>query len=379
MDFSYTDEQQAIIDLARRLFGERSTHERQKAIERAAGPRFDPELWGEAAKAGLLGIAVPERFGGAGLGFLELSAIIEQVGRTTAPIPLLETTVLGALPIAEFGADHLRAAILPRVVTGDAVLTAALVEPGDDPLLPATRAVADGGGWRLDGVKICVPAAQLAEHILVPAATAGGVGVFVVASAAGGVRIESLDTTSGQPEALVELRGARVGSSDVVGEPTQGAAILAWMIERATAASCALALGVCEEALRLTAEYTKTREQFGVPLASFQAVGHRVADAYVDTEAIRLTAWQAAWRIAAGLPAAAAVAVAKFWTAEAGQRVVHAAQHLHGGIGVDRDYPLHRYFLYAKQIELTLGGATHQLRALGRMLAAPAPDHGLWS
>jgi alkylation response protein AidB-like acyl-CoA dehydrogenase len=136
---------------------------------------------------------------------------------------------------------------------------------------------------------------------------------------------------------------------------------------------------VCEEALRLTAEYTKTREQFGVPLASFQAVGHRVADAYVDTEAIRLTAWQAAWRIAAGLPAAAAVAVAKFWAAEAGQRVVHAAQHLHGGIGVDRDYPLHRYFLYAKQIELTLGGATHQLRALGRMLAAPAPDHGLWS
>jgi alkylation response protein AidB-like acyl-CoA dehydrogenase len=131
-----------------------------------------------------------------------------------------------------------------------------------------------------------------------------------------------------------------------------------------------MATGVCEEALRMTAEYTKTREQFDRAIATFQAVGQRAADAYIDTEAVRLTALQAMWRLDAGLPAAEEVAIAKFWTAEGGQRVVHAAQHLHGGIGVDRDYPLHRYFLWAKQIELTLGGTTPQLLRLGAMLAA---------
>jgi alkylation response protein AidB-like acyl-CoA dehydrogenase len=141
------------------------------------------------------------------------------------------------------------------------------------------------------------------------------------------------------------------------------------MTEFATAALCIEEAGVCAAALALTADYTKTREQFDKPIATFQAVGQRAADAYVDAEAIRLTAWQAASRLAAGLPASAEIAVAKFWAAEGGQRVVHAASHLHGGVGVDRDYPLHRYFLLTRQIELTLGSANESLRRLGRMLA----------
>jgi alkylation response protein AidB-like acyl-CoA dehydrogenase len=184
------------------------------------------------------------------------------------------------------------------------------------------------------------------------------------------VRIEREDTTSGIPEARLELTGAMIDEGDVLGQVDGGGAIVEWIVERATAATCAVMSGVCREALRLTAEYTKTREQFDRPIATFQAVSHRAADAYVDAEAIRLTALQAAWRLSAGLPAAEAVAVAKFWAAEGGQRVVHAAQHLHGGIGVDRDYPLHRYFLWAKHLELTLGGATSQLLRLGAMLAA---------
>ena len=151
---------------------------------------------------------------------------------------------------------------------------------------------------------------------------------------------------------------------------SRGGAIVEWIVERATAALCSVQLGVCEQALKMTAEYTSTREQFERPLAAFQAVAQRAADAYIDTEGVRLTAWQAVWRLAEGLPAANELAVAKFWAAEGGQRVVHAAQHLHGGIGVDRDYPLHRYFLWAKELELTLGGATPQLLKLGEILAA---------
>jgi alkylation response protein AidB-like acyl-CoA dehydrogenase len=218
-----------------------------------------------------------------------------------------------------------------------------------------------------------VPAGGIAERILVPAATGeGGLGVFLVDPAARGVSREEVLTTSGHPDAHFSFDGVRVRAEDTLGDPRAGSRIVAWLEPRATAGLCALSLGVCEEALRMTAEYTKTRKQFDQPIAMFQAVGHRAANAFIDTEGIRLTTWQACWRLAEGLPAEAAVAVAKIWAAEAGQRVVHAAQHLHGGVGVDRDYPLHRYFVWAKQLELSLGGATRQLLRLGKLLADQA-------
>jgi alkylation response protein AidB-like acyl-CoA dehydrogenase len=374
MDFSYSDEQQAIFDLAKQILEDGTPQERLREIECADGPRFDRDLWKTLADSGLLGIAVPEEYGGGGLGFLEIAGILEQVGRSAAPIPFLESVVLAALPIAEFGSEEQKRAWLPRVANGEAILTAALVEPEGEPARPTTKASAGGDGWRLSGTKLCVPAAQLADCMLVPAATgAGEIGVFLVDPSAARVDLTPLDTTSGQPEARVELRDVQVGAADLLGDPQRGVAIVEWIVERATAALAALALGACKEALRLTAEYAKTRKQFDQPIAIFQAVGHRAADAYIDTEGIRLTALQAAWRISEGLPAAKEIAVAKYWAADAGQRVVHAAQHLHGGVGVDKAYPLHRHFLYAKQLELTLGGSTQQLLHLGKLLADETP------
>ena len=197
----------------------------------------------------------------------------------------------------------------------------------------------------------------------------GLIGLFLVDPGADGVAQEALVTSSGLPETRLELNGVRVEDDAVVGDPSANGEALEWVVERVQVGLCAIAVGVCEEALRLTAEYTKTREQFDRPIATFQAVAQRAADAYIDTEAIRLTTWQAAWRLSEDLPASEEVAVAKFWAAEGGQRVVHTAQHLHGGIGVDKDYPLHRYFLWAKWLELTLGGATQNLLALGKRLA----------
>ncbi|MBA3302513.1 MAG: acyl-CoA/acyl-ACP dehydrogenase [Actinomycetota bacterium] len=369
MDFSFNEEQEAVRDLARQILTGQSTHERLKELE-TSGEALDRRTWDELAKANLLGIAVPEVHGGSGLGFLEVCLLLEQVGATTARVPVLPTLVMGALPITEFGSEGQRSRWLPAVVTGEAVLSAALVEVGAEVMRPTTTAKRDGDGWRLDGVKVCVPAGLSADCILVPAATAEDtVGVFLLDPSAHGVELARQDTTSGVPEARLEMSGALVGGGDVLGDPAGGSAMVAWLVERTTAGLCATATGVCEAALRMTAEYTKTREQFDKVIATFQAVGQRAADAYIDTEAVRLTAWQAAWRLSEGLPAAEEVAVAKFWAAEGGQRVVHAAQHLHGGIGVDRDYPLHRYFLWAKQLELTLGGATSSLLRLGRLLA----------
>jgi alkylation response protein AidB-like acyl-CoA dehydrogenase len=367
MDFRLTDEQQALGELARRILEDRVTHDRLKAVE--AGPEwFDRDAWAELAKAKLLGVAVPEDSGGSGLGLVELCLLLEQVGRTVAPVPAWPTLVLGALPIARFGTPGQRTA-LHHVAAGETVLSAALVEPGsDDPLRPETTAEHDGYIWRLDGVKTCVPAAHLAQSVLVPARTTDGeLGVFVVHPHAAGVVLERQVATNREPLWHMELAGTEAES---LGHGVHGDAILPWLVERALVGLCAMQLGVAGRALRMTAEHTLNRQQFDRPLASFQAVHQRAADAYIDVEAIRLTLWQAAWRLAEDLPAATEVHIAKFWASEAAHRVVYAAQHLHGGIGVDVDYPLHRYYLWAKQIELTLGSGSRQLAWLGSALAS---------
>jgi alkylation response protein AidB-like acyl-CoA dehydrogenase len=364
MDFNLSEDQQAIADLAGQILSDRAGNERQREIEQREGPRFDPDLWSELARAGLLGIPIPEAHGGAGLGFLEIAAILEHVGRHTAPVPVLETLVLGALPLATFGSEEQQAAWLPKVASGQAVLTAALV--GDAPV----RAERDGEAFVLRGERMFVPAAALADALLVPAESDAGLSFFLVDRRARGVELTELVTTSGQPESKLVLDAVRVAAGDRVGDEGEGERIAAWIELRAKSAACMVSLGACRAALELTSEYIKTRKQFDQPIAMFQAVGHRAADAYVDSEAVTLTAWQAAWRIDAGLAAEQQVAVAKFFAAEAGKRVVHAAQHLHGGIGVDREYPLHRYFLYVRHLELVLGSGTEHLLALGRLLTA---------
>jgi alkylation response protein AidB-like acyl-CoA dehydrogenase len=174
----------------------------------------------------------------------------------------------------------------------------------------------------------------------------------------------------GDSEAWLELTGVPLADDRVLGEVGEGVAVIEWLLARGTVGLCAAQLGVAERALELTAEYARTRVQFDRPIGSFQAVAQRLADAYIDVEAIRLTLWQAAWRLSAGLPCDTEVATAKFWAADGGHRVAHTAVHIHGGVGIDLDHPLHRYFVAAKRNEFTLGGATAQLRRIGAVLAA---------
>jgi alkylation response protein AidB-like acyl-CoA dehydrogenase len=290
-----------------------------------------------------------------------------------APIPYLATVVMGGMPIERFGTDEQKSRLLLPVSTGDAILTAALIElAGDDALAPATTARQDGSSWRLDGVKTSVPAAHVASRVLVPATTGPGrIGVFIVDPRAKGVELERQKGTSGERLSLMVLKDVAVAANDVLGDPQGGREILDWIVERTLAALCITELGVAAEALRMTADYTSKREQFGKPVGSFQAVGQRAADAYIDVEAIRMSAYQAIWRLAEGLPATEEVRIAKFWAAEGGHRVTYAAQHLHGGIGVDTEYPLFRYFRTTRQIELTLGGAAVHLKELGDRIAGP--------
>ncbi len=369
MEFSFTEEQEAIGELAARIFEDHAAVERVKEVE-ASTDRFDRDLWAELARANLLGIALPEDVGGSGLGIMELCLLLEQQGRRVAPVPLLATLVMGAAPLAEFGTAEQRSRLLPGVASGEVVLSAALAEGGaNDPLRPRTTATPEGAGWRLDGVKIDVPAAHLAAAVLVPASTPGGIGVFLVDPAGEGVVSERAETTDREPQFHLHFSGALVGPDDVVGDPSGGETIVEWMLERTLVGLCAVQVGVAEEALRLASSYVSERHQFGRPLATNQGVALKAADAYIDVEAMRATMWQAAWRLSTGRPATKETLVAKWWAAEAGQRVVHTTQHLHGGLGADVDYPVHRYFLWGKQIEVTLGGASQQLARLGGVIA----------
>lgn len=372
MDFTLSDDQTAIVELAARILGDRCTPEALAAAE-AGGHRFDPELWRLLAEADLLGLCLPEADGGGGYGVLEAALLCQEVGRTAAPVPLWATLCLGALPVARHGDEALRAALLPRVADGSLVLTAALVEDGAalPPEVPATTAGADGDGWVLRGTKHVVPAvhlvgADLDVRVLVPAATGDGRStVFVVDPAAEGASLEVGVGTDLEPLSTLVLDGVRVGPADVVGDVGDGAAVVATAAALGIAGICARQAGTCDAALRIAAAYTSEREQFGTKIATFQAVAHRLADAYIDTEAIRLTSTHAAWLLDEGLPAEEALAVAKLWATEGAQRVVHGAQHVHGGIGVDTDYPVHRFFRAAKAAEHALGTAHPHLVALG--------------
>jgi 3-oxocholest-4-en-26-oyl-CoA dehydrogenase beta subunit len=351
VDFSLTESAEAVRGLADRIFGDRATVERVRQVETGTD-RVDRELWAELAAAGLLGVLVPEEAGGAGLGVVELCLLLEQQGRRVAPVPLLPHA-LAAGALATFGAPP----------EGD-VLTVALAEWGDaDPRRTSVRATADGDGWRLEGSKPVVPAAHVASSVLVPAVTDSGEVVVAIVDPQGpDVDLVRGEATNREIVSELVLSGARAGALG-------GAEVLDWLVPRALLGVCALQVGVAEEALRVTAEYTSQREQFGRPLSTNQGVALRAADAYIDVEAMRVTMLLAAWRLDRDGDAPAEVEVAKWWASDGGSRVVHATQHLHGGMGADVDYPIHRYFLWGKQLENTLGGASAWLARLGARLA----------
>jgi acyl-CoA dehydrogenase len=370
MDFALSETQEELRGLAARILDGRMDLQHLKERDRS-DDWYDCDTWTEFAKANLLGIAIPEECGGLGLGFLDLCMVLQELGRHVAPLPAIPTLVSGALPIARFGTDAQRA-VLAGVASGDVLLAGALVEYGAEPDAPTATATRDGDGWRIDGVKTNVAAAGMAELLVVPVAVDDGVGVFLVPAQAVGVTMERQQVMNHEPLFEVRLEGARVGNEAVLGSIEDGREILSWIVNRTTIAMCAVVSGVADRALRMTAEYTTERKQFDRAIGTFQAVGQRMADCYIDSQAIELTMLQAATHLDEGRDDPVEVATAKFWAADGGNRIGHAALHIHGGLSIDLDFPIHRYFLWLKAYEFTLGSATPELLRIGRALAAEA-------
>ncbi|HIG71554.1 MAG TPA: acyl-CoA dehydrogenase [Myxococcales bacterium] len=369
MDFSLSDEQLELQNLAKQILLDQTSNEHMREIDQRE-ERFDEKLWRDLGEAGLLGIGIGEVHGGMALGYESLCLLVELVGYTVAPVPVIPSLVSAALPIDHFGNDEQKGRLLPGVVSGDAVLSAGLIEPmNEEPATPNTTAVQDGSDWLLRGTKTCVPFANRASRILVSAKHESGVGVYLLDPDADGVTLARQESTSGEPQFEVTLVDARVSGDDVLVGPDGGARAMRWITTRTAAATCAMAVGVAERMTRMTADYTAEREQFGVKIATFQAVGQRAANCYIDTECLRLVSQQAVSLLNQGRDADDEVMIAKIWVGDVSHRVSHAAQHLHGGIGVDRDYPLFRYCLWAKQLEMTLGSSARLTSELGATIA----------
>ena len=357
MDFDFSEEQQTVADLATRIMGDRLDIGRLREVEEQFD-WFDQSLWEELAEAGLTGIALDPGVGGAGLGIMGLVALLQTQGSHVAPLPVLPCGV-AALAVDRHGTDAQRSQLLPSVADGSSVLTVAVQEFLDDRLRDPSTAYSDGA---LRGTKVVVEYATSASVLVVTATGPHGPGLFLVDPTASGVSMDLGRSTRREPVWEVTF-------DETPAEPLGELGCVDWLVDHLTVGVCAIQLGVCERALGMTAEYTSEREQFGRPIATFQAVTQRLADQFINVGGIRLATLSAAWRLSEGLDAAEDLLVAKWWASDRATEVAHATQHCHGGMGVSMEYPLHRYTLWNKHLTTSLGAGTQTLRRLGRLLA----------
>ena len=359
MDFSTTEAADDLGGLVRTITDSVCTAEHHKELD-GLEHRFDRDLWAKLIEADILSTAAPESLGGGGFGVLEQVAVLVALGRQLAAVPYLESVVLGVGALAKFGTEALQREWATPAINGDKILAVALDgEMGEGPV----QATASNEGYRLTGSRTQVSYGPVADAFLVPAETDSGTKVFLITKDDPGVTVMSLDTTGHGSVGHLELQG--VDAARVVG----GDEVVAWLTAHGNLGRSAYQLGVLERALELTSTYAREREQFERPIGSFQAVSSRLADDYIAVKALRLTVTQAAWRLSEDLPADVDVSTAAFWAADAGHRVAHTTVHVHGGVGIDLDHPVHRYFLAAKQTEFAVGSATGQLLRIGRELA----------
>ena len=376
MDFGLNEIQREIRDLSRAIFEDQVTPEKLASYDEYAVPRFDKDLWSKLAEAGLLSTCIDSDYGGSELGFMELALLLEEVGRSIAPVPLA-SHCLSMMGIQKFGEEKLRKKILPEAASGNILLTSAILEPMNNNPMSAhcTSFVFDGKNYVISGRKQAVPFANQADYVLLSAANGQDQIVFIIEPGAAGVTMKPSQVTSFEPQSEIYLNEVTVESGQVVAA-IDGSTLVKWIFDRMLGLICMHQIGVTDAAMKMSASYTSERTQFGVPVATFQAVGHRMADSYIDIECLRLTSYQAASLLDLEEDADIELKIAKIWAADVGHRLSYSAQHVHGGTGIDRDYPLWRYCLWLRHNEMIIGGSSYHTQQLGNLIAS---GRGLFS
>ena len=370
MNFEYSDEQQQLADSLRKLLANDYSFDKRKLILNSSSGGSDA-VWAHFAAMGLTAVAVPESDGGFGGGAVDLMAAMEACGEALVVEPLLDHIVATRL-VARAGSPAQRAALLPGLIDGSHKLALAALEPGRRyELAPTkTRARAVGAGWVLDGEKCVVIGAPSAGRLLVSARTAGadgdaqGVSLFVMETQAGGVRLNPNRTVDGQRAADLHIEGVKLGADALLGQAGSALPLIEEAVDFATALLCADAVGAMKFANDATLDYLKTRKQFGVPIASFQVLQHRMVEMYICCEQARSMAIVAASKVDTARDAAErqrAVSAAKVKIADAARQVSQESVQLHGGMGMTEELKISHTFRRLTMIAQRFGDADHHL------------------
>ena len=377
MDLGLTEIQQMLKNSAREFLSQECPLTLVREMEEDDRGYTD-ELWRQISGLGWPGIAFPEQYGGTGGSFLDLTVLLEEIGRSLTPGPFFSTVVLGGFTVLDAGTDMQKQYLLPGICTGQTMMTMALTEASAtyEPWGIETTATREGDGFRINGQKLFVPDAHAASVMLVAARTsqsdnpAQGITLFFVNADTPGLTVNQLSTISSDRQCEVVLDGVTVPAEAVLGEVDGGWPIIERALQRATAGKCVEMLGGADAVVEMTVEYAKQRTQFGRPVGTFQAVQHHCANMATDVEGCRQIAYQAAWKVSEGEPSEREVAMAKAWVSAAYQRVCNLAHQCHGAIGFTKEHDLQLYTRRAKVQELTYGDVNFHKEAAMRQIEA---------
>ena len=376
MDLGFSEEQEMLRKTARDfLETECPTSLVKEMAEDEQG--YTSGLWGKMAELGWMGLALPEEYDGMGMSFLDLAVLLEEMGRACLPGPFFSTVVLGGLTILEAGNEEQKKELLPKIATGEAILTMALTEPSAsyDPTSITVKAVPDKDDYVISGTKLFVENAHIADYLICVARTKDGAGkgedgitLFLVDGKSPGIDTTLLKTIAGDKQCEVTFDNVRVPQKNMLGERDKGWPVVARILQKATVAKCAEMIGGAQAALDMSVAYAKERVQFGRPIGSFQAIQHHCANMVTDVDGSRFITYQAAWMVSEGLPATMEVSMAKAWVSESYRRVTQLGHQIHGGIGFCMDHDMPLYFKRAKAAEPTFGSADWHREIVAREL-----------
>ena len=363
MNLALSEEQEMLKKMAHDFLTDKFPKTVVKELEQSE-LGYSPELWKEMAELGWMGLALPEKYGGSGMGFLDLAVLLEEMGRACLPGPYFSTVVLGSLTIADIGSEGQKQEYLPKLASGEMLFTLALTEPSAryDANIE-TKATADKDGYVLNGTKLFVPDAHIANYMLVVARTderakaEKGITIFIVDGKSPGISYSVLNTIANDKLCEVVFDKVKVPKENILGELNLGWNEVQRIVQRAAVAKCCEMVGCIQQALDMTVNYAKERKQYDRPIGSFQIIQHYCADMATDVDGTRLSTYQAAWMVSEGLPGTKEIAIAKAWAGEACQRVMALAHQIHGAIGVTIDHDLQYYTRRAKAAEVSFGDA----------------------
>ena len=374
MDLGLDEQQEMLKNFARDFLEKECLESLVREMEEDE-KGYSPELWQKMAQQGWMGLIIPENYGGTGMNVCELVVLLEEFGRALVPGPFISTVVLGGVPIMEAGTEEQKKQFLPKIASGELIMTLALTEPSakwtaDGVQLEAKKA---GNEYVLNGTKLFVQDAHVSDYMIVAARTGGsgedGITLFIVDSKSPGIKFEVLKTIAADKQCEVTFENVKVPAANMLGGEGKGWPIIEKTKDVATVAACAYLVGLSQMDFDVTLNYAKERVQFGRPIGSFQAIQHKLADAVIDVDGSRFITYKAAWSLQEGEPDAdLMISMAKAWTSDASRRVVAHGQQIHGGIGFTKEYKIQLYFRRQKWMELMWGDADYHRELVAQKL-----------